>query len=82
MAGIRYWLSKAMMIFGFIMVTLYIVLGIGLLTFPYFEKIIDPNIKVGIALFFLAYGCYRLFRQISKLKNKETEEETAYYEKD
>jgi hypothetical protein len=82
MTYIRTILSKIMIIFGFIMVSVYILLGVGLLTLPYFETLIDQNVRIGVALFLMAYGSYRLFRQISKLRTRDDDNKTIFYERE
>jgi hypothetical protein len=60
------WFSKFMTIFGYLMAVIYIGLGIML-----FLKSILPdvpkNLKFAFALFFIAYGLYRLVKMRSKI---------------
>ena len=60
------WFSKFMTIFGYLMAVIYIGLGIML-----FLKNILPNVpkhlKFAFALFFIAYGLFRLVKMRSKV---------------
>ncbi len=61
------WFSKFMNIFGYLMAAIYVGLGVML-----FLPSVYPNIpgvlKFSFALFFIAYGFFRLVKLISKKK--------------
>jgi hypothetical protein len=60
------WFSKFMTVFGYVMAVIYVGLGIALFwkgAFPYVPK----NFKFAFALFFIAYGFYRLVKMRSKV---------------
>lgn len=59
------WLAKFMTIFGYVMVVVYIGLGVMLLM-PRFYPYIPANLKFAFAIFFIAYGIFRLVRIRSK----------------
>lgn len=62
------WFSKFMTVFGYIMAFIYIGLGVVLFwdgAFPYVPK----NFKFAFALFFIAYGFYRLVKMFSKVND-------------
>jgi hypothetical protein len=62
------WLSKFMGIFGYLMAVIYIGLGV-MLFIPRVYPNIPGVLKFSFALFFIAYGFFRLV----KLKTKKTE---------
>jgi hypothetical protein len=61
------WFSKFMDIFGYLMAAIYVGLGVML-----FLPSVYPNIpgvlKFSFALFFIAYGFYRLVKLLSQKK--------------
>jgi hypothetical protein len=62
------WFSKFMTVFGYLMAVIYIGLGVMLLwnnSFPNVPK----NFKFAFALFFIAYGFYRLVKMRSKVND-------------
>ena len=66
----RGWFSKFMIYFGYLMSAIYVVLGIVLLTSEIFP-VRPPALKFSFALFLIAYGFYRLVKQITKQKATE-----------
>jgi hypothetical protein len=65
------WFSKFMTFFGYFMAILYIGLGIMLFWESIFPNV-PKNFKFAFALFFIAYGLYRLVKM--RTKNNETED--------
>lgn len=64
-----------MVVFGYLMVIIYIGLGI-LLMIPKVYPYIPKNVKFVFSLFFIAYGIFRLVRILnSKAGTNEPEEE-------
>jgi hypothetical protein len=59
------WLSKFMVFFGYLMAAIYIGLGV-LLFIPKVYPYIPGVLKFSFALFFIAYGFYRLVKLITK----------------
>ena len=59
------WFSKFMVFFGYLMAIIYIGLGV-LLFVPKNFPLIPQNIKFAFALFFIAYGLFRLVKLITK----------------
>ncbi len=57
--------SKFMVFFGYLMAVIYIGLG-ALLFIPYIYPGIPRNLKFAFALFFIAYGFFRLVKIITK----------------
>jgi len=71
----RAWFAKFMLIFGYLMVVVYIGMGI-LLFLPQVFPWVPGNVKFAFAVFFIAYGLFRLVRIVSgKRKSNEDEEE-------
>ena len=62
------WFSKFMVFFGYLMAAVYVGLGI-LLFIPRVYPDVPGVLKFSFALFFIAYGFYRLV----KLRSKKTE---------
>lgn len=65
-------LAKFMMIFGFVMVAVYIGLGV-MLFIPRFYPYVPANLKFAFGIFFIAYGIYRLVRIIGKKNGTDNE---------
>ena len=63
-------LNQAMIVFGFIMVAVYLLLGFVLIFGNYFKSI-PQEYKTVFAFFFIAYGFFRLVRSVSKLKEHQ-----------
>jgi hypothetical protein len=61
----REFLSKFMVFFGYLMALIYIGLG-AMLFIPYIYPGIPRNLKFAFALFFIAYGFFRLVKMITK----------------
>lgn len=61
------WLEKFMIIFGFLMVILYIGIGATLMFFPVFTYA-PKEIRVIFGFFFAIYGVFRLVRLLQKVK--------------
>jgi hypothetical protein len=59
------WLSKFMVFFGYVMAIIYIGLGV-LLFIPKVYPNIPGVLKFSFALFFIAYGFFRLVKMITK----------------
>jgi uncharacterized membrane protein HdeD (DUF308 family) len=59
------WLSKFMVFFGYLMAAIYIGLGI-LLFMPKVYPYVPGVLKFSFALFFIAYGFFRLVKLITK----------------
>jgi predicted membrane protein len=59
------WLSKFMVFFGYFMAAVYIGLG-AMLFFPKVYPNIPGVLKFSFALFFIAYGFFRLVKLITK----------------
>jgi len=57
--------SKFMVFFGYLMAVIYIGLG-GMLFIPNVYPGIPRNLKFAFALFFIAYGAFRLVKMITK----------------
>lgn len=68
----KVWLVNFMKIFGYVMVAVYIGLGIMLLL-PRFYPYVPANLKFAFGIFFIAYGLFRLVRMLSKRRNTDTE---------
>jgi hypothetical protein len=68
MAINRIWLSKFMVLFGYLMAILYIGLGCALFI-PWILPAIPKDLKLTFSFFFIAYGLFRLV----KLRPKKTE---------
>jgi len=68
----REWLAKFMEIFGYVMVAVYIGLGV-MLFIPRFYPYVPANLKFAFAIFFLAYGVFRLVRMLSKKSGTDNE---------
>jgi uncharacterized membrane protein len=64
------WLSKFMIYFGYLMSAIYVVLGIVLLATDIFP-VKPPALKFSFSLFLIAYGFYRLAKQITKKTEPE-----------
>ena len=58
------WLSKFMIYFGYLMAAIYVGLGVVLLASDIFP-VKPPALNFSIALFFIAYGFYRLVKLIT-----------------
>jgi hypothetical protein len=67
MLNFRTWLAKFMKVFGYFMVTVYIVLGV-LFFIPQVYPTVPKNLKFVFALFFISYGLFRLTRMLSRKK--------------
>ena len=65
--------AKAMTIFGFIMVVVFIGLGIMIAFFPVYPGM-THEIKVIFGCFFIAYGFFRLARIIQQIREQKREE--------
>ena len=61
-----------MEIFGYVMVAVYIGLGV-MLFIPRFYPYVPANLKFAFAIFFLAYGVFRLVRMLSKKSGTDNE---------
>lgn len=61
----KVWFSKFMVIFGYLMAFIYIGLG-GMLFIPKVYPDIPAALKFSFALFFIAYGVYRLVKLVTK----------------
>jgi uncharacterized membrane protein HdeD (DUF308 family) len=59
------WFSKFMSIFGYLMAVIYIGLGVMLFV-PDIYPYIPGVLKFSFALFFIAYGFFRLVKLITK----------------
>jgi hypothetical protein len=59
------WLSRFMVVFGYLMALIYIGLGVALLL-PKIYPYIPGVLKFSFALFFIAYGFFRLVKLITK----------------
>jgi hypothetical protein len=59
------WFSKFMDIFGYLMAAIYVGLGI-MLFLPRVYPNVPGVLKFSFALFFIAYGFYRLVKLLSK----------------
>jgi len=59
------WLSKFMVFFGYLMAAIYIGLGV-LLFIPKVYPYVPAVLKFSFALFFIAYGFFRLVKMITK----------------
>jgi hypothetical protein len=67
--------SRFMLYFGYLMSVIYIGLG-GMLFVPQVYPGIPTALKFSFALFFIAYGIFRLVKLITrKNETKETEED-------
>jgi hypothetical protein len=64
------------------MVGVYIFMGTMMLFLPVFDRMIVKSIRVSFAIFFIAYGAFRLVRIINRKRNRQDEPNNAYYEKD
>lgn len=61
----KIWFAKFMQYFGYLMSAIYVALGIVLLTTEIFP--VKPvALKFSFSLFLIAYGFYRLAKQITK----------------
>ncbi|HRY31434.1 MAG TPA: hypothetical protein P5531_00530 [Bacteroidales bacterium] len=60
------WMEKIMIIFGFVMVALYLVIGAILMFFRVFDYV-PKEIRVIFGFFFTMYGVFRLVRLIQKV---------------
>jgi hypothetical protein len=67
----RVWLSKFMIVFGYLMAVVYIGLGCSFF-FPKVFPAIPRNLKFVFALFFISYGLFRLVKMRPK-KNEINE---------
>ncbi|WP_419869720.1 C4-dicarboxylate ABC transporter [Chryseobacterium sp. CT-SW4] len=61
------WLS---LITGFF----YIVLGVVIIIYKFFFVILDPTIAYVLGAIMMAYGAFRIFRAIAKIKESRNEE--------
>jgi uncharacterized membrane protein YobD (UPF0266 family) len=59
------WFSKFMVSFGYLMAVIYVGLGVVLLTSNIFP-VKPAALKFSFALFFIAYGFFRLVKLITK----------------
>jgi prolipoprotein diacylglyceryltransferase len=59
------WFSKFMVSFGYLMALIYIGLGVVLLTSNIFP-VRPPALKFSFALFFIAYGFFRLVKLLTR----------------
>jgi prolipoprotein diacylglyceryltransferase len=69
--------SKIMIGFGFVMVAVFLGMGITLIYFPIFN-IPNKNMRLVFGFFFIAYGLFRmarLYQQIRERKRKEYNDE-------
>ena len=60
------WFSRFMTVFGYLMAIIYIGLGAMLLWANIFPNV-PKNFKFAFALFFIAYGLYRLVKMRTKV---------------
>lgn len=65
-------LAKFMVIFGYVMVAVYIGLGV-MLFIPGFYPYVPVNLKFVFAIFFIAYGLFRLVRILSRKNASDNE---------
>jgi len=63
----KVWFAKFMVFFGYLMSVIYIGLGVSLFI-PNVYNIQSWEIKFAFAIFLIAYGFYRLVKQITKQK--------------
>jgi hypothetical protein len=61
----KVWFAKFMVFFGYLMSVIYIGLGVSLFI-PNVFNIQSWEIKFAFAIFLIAYGFYRLVKQITK----------------
>jgi hypothetical protein len=66
------WLAKFMVVFGYIMVAVYIGLG-AMLFIPRFYPYVPANLKFAFAIFFIAYGAFRFVRMLGKKSGTDNE---------
>ena len=59
------WFAKFMVVFGYVMSVIYIGLGVSLFI-PGVFNIESWEMKFAFAIFLIAYGFYRLVKQITK----------------
>jgi len=72
MAWDRNLFSKIMTGFGFVMVAVFLGLGVALWFFPVFY-FPNQNMKFILGFFFIAYGFFRLARLIQQIKEQKKE---------
>ncbi|MFA4851272.1 MAG: hypothetical protein WC868_07390 [Bacteroidales bacterium] len=65
---------KIMTGFGFVMVAVFLGIGIALLFFPVFNIIPDKNMRFVFGFFFIAYGLFRLARLYQQIKEQKRKE--------
>ncbi len=64
--------SKIMTGFGFVMVAIFLGIGIALMFFPVFY-LPDKNMRLIFGFFFIAYGLFRLARIYQQIKKQKKE---------
>jgi len=64
--------SKIMTGFGFVMVAIFLGIGIALILFPVF--IPDKNMRLVFGFFFIVYGLFRLSRLYQQIKEQKRKE--------
>jgi len=67
MINTKAWFAQFMKVFGYFMVAVYIALGVMLLAADVYNNI-PKNLKITFALFFIAYGFYRLVKMLTANK--------------
>ncbi len=76
MARDKHLLSKIMFGFGFVMVAIFLGIGIALIFSPKFYYL-PPNMRYVVGLFFIAYGLFRIARIINSIREQKRKE---YYD--
>jgi len=69
-------ISKIMIGFGFVMIAIFLGIGSALIFFPVYPYL-PRNIKLVLGFFFLAYGFFRVARQIQQIREQKRKE---YYD--
>jgi len=73
MTGNRDLFSKIMLGFGFIMVAVFIGIGLSLIFLPKFNYL-PLNMRYVVGLFFIAYGLFRIARIINQIREQKRKE--------
>ena len=64
------WFANFMVIFGYLMAFVYIGLGV-MLFFPRVYPSVPEVLKITFAFFFIAYGFFRLVKQITRKRETD-----------
>ncbi len=64
--------ARFLIILGFVMAPVYIGAGIFLWVSDWFKSSLEPAIRIIFSILFILYGVFRLYRNLTYLKNEKS----------